>query len=107
VRALDDAAARVEDAGGSANRVVDRLASGWGKLSDEEKQELAELVIAIGGAVSMAVAAYRKSGKSKKKKARKEVSKVGSKVLKKLASADVESKVKKVAKKAKKKAKKK
>ena len=82
IHALDEGTARLEGAGGT---VVHRLAKEWRGLSDDEKQELVEIAVAIGGAISLAATAFRESG-SKKKKAKKVAKKAGKKVLKKVAA---------------------
>jgi hypothetical protein len=104
LRAVDEAASRLADAEGSADALVHRMARAWRGLSDAEKEEIVEIVVAVAGAVSLAVGAFRESGKGKKKKARKSAAKVGTTVLKKLAATTVDSDSAKKAKKATKKA---
>jgi hypothetical protein len=88
IQALDQAAERLGDAGKDADRLVHRLAGQWRKLDDKEKRELAEIVVAIGGAVTMAVAAFSDRGSKKKKakeKAKKLVKKTGKAAIKHIA----------------------
>ena len=81
--ALDSSTVRlVEKSGESA---VHRLAKQWHSLSEEEKRELIEIGVAIGGAISLAATAFRERG-SKKKKAKKIAKKAGKKVLQKVVA---------------------
>lgn len=95
-----DAAIRVIDEGaerfGDGERVVHKLAREWRKLSDDDKQEMAELVIAIGGVLGAAVATFREKGP--KAKAKKLARKTGKKVLKKVAEKVIEEPAKKAKK---------
>jgi hypothetical protein len=82
VRALDEGAERFGDSG---KKVVHKLAREWRSLSDDEKRELMETVVAIGGAVTVAITAFREGGsKKKKEKATKIAKKAGKKALKKV-----------------------
>lgn len=95
IHALDEGTSRLGDAG---ETVVHRLAKEWRGLKDDEKHELIEIAVAIGGAVSLAAAAFRESG-SKKKKAKKVAKKAGKKVLKKVAAKTAGIDLKKIKKK--------
>ena len=84
MRALDEGAERIGDTGG---KVIHKLAKEWSSLSDEEKRELMETIVAIASAIGVAVTAFRESGSKKKKaKAVKAVKKAGRKALKKAAA---------------------
>lgn len=104
IRALDQGAARLGDAEAAGGSVVRKLAKEWRGLDEDEKHELIELAVAIGGAVSLAASAFREGG-TKKKKAKKIAKKAGRKVLKKVAAKTTG--LKKVEKKVEKKVKKK
>ncbi|MFL6245538.1 MAG: hypothetical protein ACJ74H_05910 [Thermoanaerobaculia bacterium] len=82
IHALDEGTSRLAESG---ETVIHRLAKEWRGLSESEKQELIEIAVAIGGAISVAAAAFRESG-SKKKKAKKAAKKAGKTVLKKVAA---------------------
>jgi hypothetical protein len=84
IQALDEGADRLGDAG---TTIVHRLAKEWRGLSDDDKHELIELAVAIGGAISLAATAFReKDSKKKGKKAKKVAKKAGKKVLKKVVA---------------------
>jgi hypothetical protein len=95
VQALDEGTSRLGDAG---ETIVHKLGREWRGLSDEEKHELIEMAVAIGGAISLAATAFRERG-SKKKKAKKIAKKAGKKVLKKVAAKTAGIDLKKVKKK--------
>jgi len=94
VRVLDEGAERL----GEGERAVHRLAKQWRELNAQDKAELVEIVVAIGGAVGMAAAAFREKG-SKKKVAKKLAKKAGSKVLTKVAASNIAKSVVKAKKK--------
>lgn len=82
--ALDQSSVRlVEQAGETA---VHRLAKQWHSLKDDEKRELIEIAVAVGGAITLAATAFREAGPKKKKKAKKIAKAAGKKVLKKVAA---------------------
>ena len=83
IRALDKAADKFADAGKDADRLVHRLARKWSGFSDEEKREIAEVVVAAASVVGFAVVTMREKG-SKKTKAKKIAKKAGKGVLKRL-----------------------
>jgi hypothetical protein len=93
IRALDQAVDRI---GQDGEKVVHRLAREWRSLSDREKRELMETLVAVGGAAVVAVSAMRE--KKKKPTAKKLVREAGSKVLK-AAGASAEKALKKAKKK--------
>ncbi len=90
IRTLNEGAKRI----GDGERIVHRLAQEWRELDDQGKQEIAEIVVAVGGAIGVAVAAYREGGPKKKSKAKKLVKKTGKKVLKKVVANVAEMPVK-------------
>ena len=94
IGAVDDIADRIVDSSASAEKAVHRLAKEWAKLTAEEKEQFAEIVVAITGAAMVAISALRQRGKKKKVKARKAAKKAGKEVLKKLAVAAVQPKKK-------------
>ena len=93
IRAIDEGAERF----GSGERAIHKLAKQWRKLDDDDKQELAEIVIAIGSVLGAAVATLRDKG-GKKNKAKKIVRKTGKKVLKTVAEKVIEAPIKKAKK---------
>jgi hypothetical protein len=94
IRAIDEGAERF---GGSGSRMIHKLAKQWRKMSDEDKQELAEIVIAVGGALGAAAAALRNKD-GKKSKTKKIAKKTGKKVLKTVAEKVIDIPVKKARK---------
>lgn len=93
IRAVDQGAERFGDSG---ERVIHKLSREWRKLSDEDKQELAEIVVAVGTAVGVLAAKMREKGK--KRKATKLAAKTGKK-LKKVAEKVIDVPLKKMKKK--------
>lgn len=93
IRAIDEGAQRFA----SGERMIHKLAKQWRKLSDEDKQELAEIVIAVGGALGAAAAALRNKD-GKKSKAKKIAKKTGKKVLKTVAEKVIDVPLKKARK---------
>ena len=81
IHAIDEGTARL----GEGETIVRKLAKEWRSLSDDEKRELIEIAVAVGGAVGLAATAFRERG-SKKKKAKKVAKKAGRKVLKKVVA---------------------
>jgi hypothetical protein len=81
IHAIDEGTARL----GDGETIVRKLAREWRSLSDDDKRELIEIAVAIGGAVGLAATAFRERG-SKKKKAKKVAKKAGRKVLKKVVA---------------------
>lgn len=95
--ALDEGTARLEDAG---ETVIHRLAKEWRGLNKNQKHELIEITVAVGGAISLAAAAFREDGSKKKaKKAKKVAKKAGKKVLQKVVAKTAGVDLKKVKKK--------
>lgn len=95
IRALDEGAGRLGDSG---ERAIHRISREWNALSEDEKRELLEILIAIGTAVGIAVAAFRETGGKKKAKAQKKAKKAGKKVVKKVTKSTVGKKLKKATK---------
>jgi hypothetical protein len=85
IHAIDEGTARL----GEGETIVRKLAKEWRSLSDDDKRELIEIAIAIGGAVGLAATAFRERGSKKtkaKKVAKKVAKKAGRKVLKKVVA---------------------
>jgi len=95
VHAVDQVAERIGDSG---EKVVHRLAQRWRTMNDDEKRELMEVVVAIGTAASVAIAAVREKKGAKKTKARKVAKKAGRTALEKVARTTAKT-LKKVKKK--------
>ena len=95
VNAVDQIAERIGDSG---EKVVHRLAQRWRSMDDEEKRELMEVVVAIGTAAGVAIAAVREKKGTKKTKARKVAKKAGRTALEKVARTTAKT-LKKVKKK--------
>ena len=95
--ALDQSTVRlVEEAG---ETVVHRLAKQWHGLNKDEKHELIEIAVAIGGAISLAATAFRQARPKKKKKAKKIAKQAGKKVLQKVVAKTAGLNLKKAKKK--------
>ena len=95
IHALDEGTSRMAD---TEKTIVHRLAKEWRGLKDDDKREIIELAVAIGGAVGIAATAFRESG-SKKRKAKKMAKKAGKKVLQKVAAKSIGVDLKKIKKK--------
>jgi creatinine amidohydrolase/Fe(II)-dependent formamide hydrolase-like protein len=94
IRAVDHGAERVGDSG---EHVIHKLSREWRKLDDEDKQQLAEIVVAVGAAVGALAMKMREKGK--KGKATKLARKTGKKALKKVVEKTIAAPLEKMKKK--------